>query len=354
MRERNGYLVWLILGLVLVWSELSVAAQKKPTTVAELALYTGADRQQILEEGAKKERKLTFYTSGILTQAVRPIVDAFQKKYPFIKVEIWRAEANAVVAKTIEEYKAGQYLSDVIEGAQVIQSVLQTAGVTQPYYSPNLAYIEEGALKRAPGQGVFAAAFRESGLGLGYNTNLITKSQLPKTYKDLLDPKWKGKVAIAGSATGEYWVGTLLVTYGEDFVRQIAEQAFDVQMVSAAALLDMITNGEYFFSPTIFDSHVLGSKQKGAPVDWVPLEPVHLNLGQIILPRNSPHPHAALLFIDFELSKESAEIHKKAGYGPTRKDAPDAATYKKFYGAKSMEEFDKWKDLFSKLFLKMR
>jgi len=75
-------------------SVVVVSASAKPQTVAELAMYKGADRQQILEAGAKKEGKLTFYTSGILKQAVRPVVHAFEKKYPFIKVRIFRGDSE--------------------------------------------------------------------------------------------------------------------------------------------------------------------------------------------------------------------------------------------------------------------
>jgi iron(III) transport system substrate-binding protein len=187
---------------------------------------------------------------------------------------------------------------------------------------------------------------------VGYNTKLITLDQVPKTNQDLLHPKWKGKIAIAGSDTGQNWMGTMLVAHGEDFVKKLAEQKFDVHMVSGRAILDMVINGEYICSPTIFDSHAINSKQQGAPCDWVPLEPVHMNVGQIALYRHSPNPHAAMLFIDFELSKESAEIHKAAGYSPTRKDVVGVKTYKKFYGAKSVEEAMKWDELFSRLFLK--
>lgn len=81
-------------------------------------------------------------------------MDAFQKKYPFIKVEIWRAAVDTLISKIVEEYKAGKHLSDVIEGTQLAQMILQKEGIIQPFYSPNSAYIDEDAIIRAPSEGI--------------------------------------------------------------------------------------------------------------------------------------------------------------------------------------------------------
>ncbi|MFC1817266.1 ABC transporter substrate-binding protein [Thermodesulfobacteriota bacterium] len=340
-----------VLAAVLVIAGTGAAAGK-PKTVAELALYKGGDRQQILEAGAKQEGKLLFYTSGILKQAVRPVVSAFEKKYPFIKVQIWRAGNPS--PKALEEYRAGAHLFDALESTRIPPiAMLLEGGVVQPFYSPNLAHTEEDAITRAPGGGALAAGTRVSGIVLAYNTKLVAKEDVPKTYRDLLDAKWKGKVAIVASGTGVKWAGIMLDIYGEDFLKQIAEQNFAVHMTSGRALLDMIIAGEYALSPTIFDSHVLKSKQSGAPIDWQPLEPVYVNLGQICLSKHAPNPHAALLFIDFELTKESANIHKAAGYSTVNKDVPPLAMlYKKYYGGGTMAELKRWTELFNSLFLK--
>ncbi len=349
MKGKWYFLFFILMGLGFASKDIVVSAPKKPATVAELAFYKGADRQQILEEGAKKEGKLTFYTTG--TQA-KAIVSAFQKKYPYIKVEIWRAGTEELIPRVTEEYKAGKHVADALGLTQSGTMVLTERGILQPFFSPNLAFIEEGTITKSVGEGAISAGHFQSGIGLGYNTKLIMKEQVPKNYQDLLDPKWKGKIALAGSNTGSSWMGAMLVTYGEDFVRQVAQQRFDVHMVSARALLDMIINGEYSFSPTIMDSHVMESKQKGAPVDWVPLEPVSAYIGQIALPKQLPHPHAALLFTDFDLSREAGEVYKAMGYNSPRKDVYGERAYKKFYGARSSKEVLQWDELFDHLFLK--
>ncbi|MFC1816411.1 ABC transporter substrate-binding protein [Thermodesulfobacteriota bacterium] len=338
----------IVIAVVLVTADTGTAAGK-PMTVTELALYKGADRQEILEEGAKKEGKLIFYTTG--TQA-KHIVKAFQKKYPYIKVEIWRASTNKLLPKVLEEHKVGRISSDVIGLTQAAEIVMEERGILQPFYSPELAYIEENAIKKTAGGDAFSAGHFQSGISLGYNTELIKKDQIPKTHRDLLDPKWKGKMPICGMMSGMHWMGGLLVTYGEDFVKQVAKQEFEVHMVSARALLDMIVAGEYVFSPAIYDSHVNLGKKKGAPVDWIPLAPVSSNLGQIVLPKHSLRPHAAMLYIDFDLSKQAGEIYKAQGYNSPRKDIITLRPYKKYYGFKSTEEVAKKTKLFNKLFLK--
>ncbi|MFC1815294.1 ABC transporter substrate-binding protein [Thermodesulfobacteriota bacterium] len=334
---------------VFVFAGNIVLADQKPKTVAEVALYKGADRQQILEEGARKEGKLTFYTTHILN----PLhINAFRKKYPYIKVEVWRASGIKLLPRITEEYKVGRHICDLVEATQTGMMVLQKGGIVRPFYSPNLAYIEEGAIKKAQGGGVLAAGTRLSGIGMGYNTKLITKEEVPKTHQDLLDPKWKGKMAIGAQWSGVSWMGSMLVTYGEDFVRRMAKQNFDVHMVSGRGILDMVIAGEYMFSPSMFDSHVWKSKEKGAPVDWLPIAPVPALLSQVALPKHPSSPHATLLLIDFYLSKEDAKISKATGYSPSRKDASGEKTYKKFYGAKSVKEKIKWDNLFNRLFLK--
>lgn len=339
------FLVFLCVGPA--WS-----AAKIPTTPAELALYKGADRQQRLEEGAKKEGKLILYTTGILSQTVTPKVNAFQKKYPYIKVEIWRAEDVSLVSKYLQEYAAGRYAVDVIEVTQSGEVILEEKKALLPFFSPNLAFIDGEAVKKSPGGEALAAGTYESGRVLGYNTKLVKREQLPRSYKDLADPKWRGKVALAGSSSGVNWMGTILNFNGEELVQKIAKQNFDLHEVSARAVLDMIINGEYVFSPTCSDSHVIVSKKKGAPVDWIPLEPVQVNSGQVMLPPNPPSPHAALLYVDFNLSREVGELYLGTGYDSPRKDIADQKTYKKYYGPDTTEQFAKWLELFNKYFLK--
>jgi len=351
IRECKGRRFWYIFASMVLLTGTAFALQKKPTTAADLALYQGTDRQQILEGGARKEGRITLYTTGI-PQTLRPKVTAFEKKYPYIKVEVWRAGTNELVPKVFEEYLAGRHVVDIIEITQGGELALEERGIIQPFYSPNLAFIQDNAIRRAPGGAAFSAGHYENGHSLGYNTKLIPKTEVPKTYLDLLDPKWKGKMAIPIDMTGKNWVGLMAETYGEDFVRRLAKQDIAIHALASVALLEMIANGEYALSPSIADAHVTESKKNGSPIDWAPLEPVYINLGQITLPQHPVNPHAALLYIDFDLSRETGEIYKAKGNVSPRKDIPGRTTYKKYYGPYSTKQLAHWNELFNQVFLK--
>jgi len=342
--------LWIFL-LLLTLPGPCLAAARPTMKMAELAFYTGADRQQILEEGARREGKLTFYTSGS-SDLVSPILEAFQKKYPFIKVDMWRGSGSDVASRPLEEAKAGRDIVDVIEGTQVTMIVLQRMGLVQPFVSPHFAQIEDEAKTTVSGS-VVAVAYRSSGIGFGYNTKLVSKDQLPKTYEDLLNPKWNGKLAIAGTDTGIGWMGAIKHSSGgEELLKKIAAQNYPVQMISAVALVQIIATGEYAASPTLIDANVYMSKLKGAPVDWAPLEPVRVNLGKIVVAKKAQNPYAAMLFTDFEISKDVGEIIHVRSYGSFRKDVPPVGQrYKKYFGADTTEEIMAEEAMFKRLFI---
>jgi len=325
-------------------------AAKRPGTLAELAFYKGADRQQILEEGARKEGKLLVYTTG--TQSVAPVAEAFQKKYPFVKVETWRTSSGPLIARATEEFKGGNYIMDVMDSSQISQEFISRLGMIQSFFSPNFAFIDDEAKTIAPGGKGTTVVFRSYGIGFGYNTKKLSKDQLPKSYQDLADPKWKGKLAIAGSNSGASWVRAIQSSSNEEVVKKIAAQNFPIQMISAMALVGLIESGEYAGSPTLYDANIYGRRQAGAPVDWVALEPAWVNADSIGIAKNAPHPCAALLYADFEYGKEAGEIHRSFGYNSFRKDvAPVAQRYKKYFGNGTMEEIKEGEETFQKLFV---
>ncbi len=174
-----------------VFHHASAAAE--PKSVDEIANYSGADRQQILEAGAKAEGALMVYATG--TQ-IQPLIDRFEQIYPYIKVAMPRADSGDVARKTYEEYNAGLYQVDVFELSSYGLLPLRDENILQPFTSPEGADFAPTAFE-AQHRWV---SVRESYVGIGYNTKLIAPADAPKTYKDMLDPKWKGKMAISGVA----------------------------------------------------------------------------------------------------------------------------------------------------------
>ncbi len=110
---------------------------------------------------------------------------------------------------------------------------------------------------------------RESYTGIGFNTKLLPSDKAPKTYQALLDPQWKGKMAISGvSTTAVNWVGTMLIVAGPDFVRKLGQQNIRIYNLTGRALANLMSAGEVALSPTIYNSHVAASADKGAPLAW--------------------------------------------------------------------------------------
>lgn len=332
-------------------------AASKPASVAEVALYQGADREQMLIEGAKKEGQVMFYNSNTWLSTV---AQEFEKRYPFITASVWRSDSKNVVKRVSEEYASGRFIADVVETTDVGLNILQKKGVFQEYYSPEMAaYGDE--VKSKGKVGVYYLGDREIYIGLGFNTQLVRPAEAPKNYKDLLDPKWKGKISFTNTDTGVRWVGNALNAMGRDYLEKLGRQEIKVQNIAAAALAGLIVSGEAPLSPTIFDSNIFTAKKSGAPVEWRPLEPVVANIGSSGITARAPHPHAALLFLDYLHSREGQKTVMKGGLGSPREDVGSSERkFKKTYfeGQYSLEEFDKrfneWEELIRQLFLRKR
>ena len=326
-------------------------------SVAQLALYQGADRERIFIEGAKKEGQVTFYNSHTW---FRTFVRDFEKKYPFIKVAEWRNDSKNVLRRTLEEFKSSRSLVDVIETTPEAMGVLKKEGLFQEFYSPEARFYPDD-VKAKGKNGLYYLGDRETYNSLGFNTQLIAPTEAPRSLKDLLDPKWKGKMAIAGTSTGVRWVGSLLDNLGREYLEKIAVQEIRVQDMAAAALAGLVASGEVPLSPTIFDANVTVAKQKGAPIEWRALEPVVTTVGYSGMSAKAQSPHAALLFLDYVHSKEGQQGIMKGGLWSPRDDIGTVEQkFKKLYLDEkySIDEleakFSQWENLLRQLFIRKR
>lgn len=292
----------------------------------DIALYRGADREARLLEGARREGAVTLYCSMIVNQAQRPLAEAFQRKYPFLKLTYWRAESAEIFAKLSAESRAGNVVADIVEGTGVGEVAVR-AGFARPFYTPMIDGIPEAY--HDPEQ--LWAATRRSFFSIAYNTKAIAPEEAPKTYDDLLDPRWKGKIVWhAGSSSGaDLFVTNLRLKWGEERARAWLERLAGQKLAtlggaSARTLVDRVIAGEFAIALNIFAHHALISRAKGAPVLPVLMEPVATTVGTMIAPKGQPHPYAAMLLADFMLSPEGQAILAKANYFPTRDDTPSA------------------------------
>lgn len=358
LSNQSLFAIGLISAMLCCAAVESHGAQSKPMTAAELALYQGADREKILLEGAKKEGQVSFYTSN--TWVAGPVSQEFEKKYPFVKANVWRSDSKALLRRLTEEVTAGKFLADVIETSPEYIVILMRSNILQEHTSPELAAYDDDAKVKGK-RGVYAWNNREIYISLGFNTKLIPPAEAPKSVKDYLDPKWKGKMSIAGTTTGTQWIGALIDTNGREFIEKLSAQEINVQNMSGAALSGLVASGEVPLSPTIFNSNIFTHKQKGAPVDWRPLDPVIAGVGISGMVTNSPHPHAALLFLDYLHSKDGQQAAMKGGLSSPRNDIGSLEQkFKKFYIESKFtpEEFEKkieeWDAMMRKYFIRKR
>ncbi|MGZ9271665.1 MAG: ABC transporter substrate-binding protein [Candidatus Binatia bacterium] len=318
---------------------LNVSAQSgKPITLTELAKYRSADRERVLYEGAKKEGKLTWYTSLVPNKQITKV---FQTKYPGVRVDVYRGAGNTLATRLLEERRAKRYLADAIESTPPQLMLLRDSQALQPFSSPYLANYPDIAKEAAPGDLVLWATDRESLIGVGYNKNVIPADAVPKKFDDLLNPALKGLLSTANNETGARAIGAMLKAKGESFVRRLKEQNIRPHSTTAAGLADLIISGEAPLSFTMVQTNLTQpAASKGAPVAWVPMEVVAVNAGSAAVLANAPNPHAALLFVDFLISPDGQKMYsEQLFYGSAAK----VSGFERWYPEKGLttEEYEK-------------
>ena len=350
-------LVKLTLSCILSFAPYSALAASAPMSISQLALYQVADREKILVEGAKKEGALTLYGSHTW---YRSMAKAFEGKYPFVKVTEYRTDGRTLIKRALEEIRAGQYIADVISTTGEQMDLMKREGVFLEHHIPEARNYPED-VKHKGKNGFFYIGHYETYASLGFNTTLTPTAEAPKTMVDLLNPKWKGKMSIVNTTTGTRWIGSTLENFGREYLEKIAEQDVKVQNMAGAALAGLVVSGEVPLSPTIFDANITQAKQKGAPVDWRPLEPVVTTVAYSGLILKAPHPHAALLYLDWLHSKEGQQMIMKGGLWSPREDVGSVSQkFKKSYIDEkySVEEAEKkyaeWDKLMQQLFIRRK
>jgi iron(III) transport system substrate-binding protein len=320
-------------------------ATNELSTVADIALYQGADREQTLIEGAKREKKLSFfYTYSVMASVARE----FEKKYPFIEVLDWRNGSTKLFKRVSEEYTVKRYSVDVIQTNHPLVKMYVKYNIFQEYYLPESNYFPD-EVKFKGKKGYLYIGDMESYVGLGFNTQLISPSEAPKTYEDLLDAKWKGKMTMNARNTSIRWFGNVIDVMDREYLEKLKLQDIKFQTISGRAIANLIIAGEVPLSPTIYDANIILAKKKGASVEWHPLEPAlaHVNYSGIAC--RAPHPHAAMLFLDYIHSKEGQRVIMQSGLRSLRKDIGSLdQTFKKTYLEAQYPVFEEYQKHFKK------
>jgi len=254
-------------------------------------------------EGARKEGEIVWYTTMSVDQN-KEFMDRFLKKYPFLRPAVFRAGGGALLNRILSEAKAGKYLFDVVHGTGEIFMPLMDQGLLAPYLSAERKMI---AADLKDSKGYWTSVYVNS-VVLGYNRNLVKREELPRVYEDLLLPKWKGrKISLDDSYTT--FLQGLISTWGKEkalaYLRRLAEQD-PVIMRGSTVRAQLAAAGEF---PLViaYANIIQNLTEKGAPLDWLALEPAIISVNTVMLGAKAAHPNAAKLLVDFTLSKEGQE-----------------------------------------------
>jgi iron(III) transport system substrate-binding protein len=269
---------------------------KASASVVELAMYTGADRQARLIAGAKKEGPLTVYH---VYPALSKVMAAFTQKYD-IKTKAWRAGSEAVLQRVIAEARANKFEVDIVQNNAPENEAASREKLLQEVRS---VFHQDLIPQAVPAHKEWAGITVDVWTA-AYNTNKIKKEDLPKTYDDLLAPKWKGQLGIEGN--NHAWFGALMAQMGEDkglalFNNLAANNGISVRK-GHSLLTMLVSSGEVPLALTVYSWNPEQIKSKGAPVEGLALQPLLAQPSTIAMLKKSPNPHAALLFYEFLLS----------------------------------------------------
>lgn len=268
-----------------------------------------------LIEAARKEGRVVWYTAQIINQLARPVADAFEKKYG-VKVDAVRADVTDTVLRIVAEAKAGRMQADVMDGTSSAPALKRAGLLTkwQPDAAANLPkqFVDRDGYWIANNLYVLTPVF---------NTRLVPRGTEPREWNDLLDPKYKNKIAISGlvsASSGPGFAGTVLMDMGEDkgmdYLRKLAAQNIANIQSSARAMVDQVMAGEFSLGLQGFNHQPVISAAQGAPVDWIKWNPALAVLSVAALTKDAPHPNAGKLFIDFLVSEEGQRIFAEANY----------------------------------------
>jgi iron(III) transport system substrate-binding protein len=327
----------------------SALAQSSLASLAEIAVYQGADRAERLIEGAKAEGALTLYTVTPV-EDITAITEAFTAKYG-IPVTVWRASSEDVLRRAVDETKAGRHDVDVIETNGPELEALHRENILQAITSPVTVDIFPPAV---PAHHEWVGS-RLNIITAAYNTDLVDAASVPTTWQDLLKPEWKGKLAIEAEAYD--WLATVVDSFpsqeeGIAFFTELAKTNGLSLRKGHTLLANMTVSGEVPLALTTYQYKTVQLKADGAPINWLALEPSVARINGLGVSRTATHPNAALLFYEFTLT-DAQKILLDRGFTPTNTaiaPLPADLNIKVVNPAAMLDQLAEWRETFKSVF----
>lgn len=326
LRHRRVLLTAVIFACFVVYSGFVTSAQDRASA-------------------AKKEGSLTLYTT-IAEKDLPTLIRPFESKYG-LKVNVWRAGTSNVLQRAVQEASAKKYDVDVIHIGAPEMEALAREQVLLPITSPVQQDLQPGSV---PSHRQWAATLLSVWVQ-AYNTKLIKKESLPRTYKDLLEAKWKGKLGVEGK--DEDWFASVVDVMGggesglKFFRDLVATNGLSVRQ-GHTLLNNLVVSGEVPLALNIYNYMPEQAKKKGAPIDWFVLEPAIARSNGVGVARRAPHPNAALLFYEYLLG-DAQQYFVSMDYVPSNTKVASPLKGIRIVQAnpgRSLDESDKWTGLF--------
>lgn len=266
-----------------------------------------AERETKLVEGAKKEGEMVWYTNSGIENATR-YIQAFKKKYPFINANFWRSKTRQVTQRVVSEANAGRHLVDVIKPSTDLLPIFLERNLIAKYETPIRAIYP--AVAKSAYYTSMNYAFRV----FAYNPRKLSLKDAPKSWEDLLNPKWKSEILFDESSLEE--VMALLAAWGKErtvnYLTKLSQQQLLIR-VGRDTTTQMMMAGEAPVAVTTYAYNNESLRAANAPVDWVAQDLIPTLIYPLTMARNAPHPHAAALFYDYLLSEEGQRLVAREG-----------------------------------------
>ena len=266
-----------------------------------------AEREKKLIEGAKNEGEMLWYTNSGIENATR-YIQAFRKKFPFVNAQVWRAKTRQVTQRVIAEANAGKYLVDVIRPSTDLLPPMLEKKVIGKYETPGRA------IYPAIAKSIYYTNMNYAFRVFGFNPRKVNRKDAPKSWEDLLQPKWKGEILFDESSLEE--VIALIGAWGKEktvsYLTKLSQQQLLIR-VGRDTTTQMMMAGEAPLAVTTYAYNNEALRAQNAPVDWVAEDLIPTLIYPLTMARSAPHPYSAALFYDFLISEEGQRLIAKEG-----------------------------------------
>jgi iron(III) transport system substrate-binding protein len=344
---------------------ISITRRAFTTAVAASTAFPALADTAALEAEARKEGTLTWYIAQVDSETAEQMGRAFTAQFPGIKVSVIRTTGQVAYERLSQDLKNNAPQCDVFSTTDMAHMPALIKRNALAHYVPENAAFMAPAFQGLGDPGYDYPSTSTLMLMI-YNSQKVKPEEAPKTWTDLLDPKWKGKISwgMSSSTGGVSFIAGIMLSMGDEkglaYLKRLAQQNIQNVDVTARAMVDRVGAGDYPLTLGIFNHHTVMNAQKGAPVTWLKFEPIVAPLALIGITKDAPHPNAARLFVEFITSEEGQKLFADLDFLPampsvlpkTPSLTPAGGNFKPIYLTQELvaANQEKWNRIMKELF----